>query len=160
MIFSTGRAERPAGVGEDENNTRFANSLANFKVTNSNQNAIAKLKRYQLNYEMRILKLIDQCEKESQLKLSNFKECEELAKNLGRLSNRWKRLTSLVIESLLELDHEAAAEKEELTQFEAKQKKLNKLIQKNEEELNNMSNLSALLSHFIHKAENHQIPNL
>jgi putative methionine-R-sulfoxide reductase with GAF domain len=147
------RAEKPTVLLE---NSRFANSLSQFRIANNNQATIVKLKKYQLNYETRILKLIDQCESEVQVRQSNYKECEELAKNLGKLSNRWKRLTSLVMESLLELDHETQIEIDEFKKLKKKQKKLDKIIQQNEEEVQNMANLSALLSHFIHQAENQQ----
>lgn len=133
-------------------NSRFANSLSQFHINNKNQATIVRLKRYQLQYEERILRLISECEKEATLRQSNYKESEELARMLGKLSNRWKRLTSLVVESLIELDSETSAELDELSSLKKKQQKLDKIILQNEEELKNMTSLSTLISHFIQKA--------
>jgi hypothetical protein len=133
--------------------SRFAASLSSFRPLVNNKNnqkgIIIKLKKYQLQYETRILRLITECELQSQQKQSNYKESEELGKHLGKLINRWKRLTSIIVECVLELNHESAIEEEEYSKISEKQRKLDQLISSNEEEIVKMNSLSSLLQHFI-----------
>lgn len=99
------------------------------------------------------MKLIQDCDRQSQLRHSNYKELEELSKHLSKLSSRWKRLTSLIVESLLELDHETAIAQEEFNRVAKKENNLQRLIDKNQEEIGHMSDLIALLQHVGAKAE-------
>jgi hypothetical protein len=123
------------------------------EVNYYNHARISNLKKYQVFYENKIQKLISQCDQAYALRQVNYKDCEELSKRLGKMISRWKRLTALIIEALLELANEIQLEEKEYNFHAKKHQKLSTIVQKDEEELNNMDNLIALLSHFIHKAE-------
>eukprot|EP01040_Poterioochromonas_malhamensis_P010146 gene10146-11031_t len=133
--------------------SRFSKPLSQFQVTNTNQSTIIKLKKLQISYEQRISKLIQDCDQQSQIRSSNYKELEELSKHLAKLSNRWKRMNSLIVESLLELDLETVIAQDEFNKIDKKENNLQKLIEKNQEEVSSMSNLITLLRQVCAKSD-------
>lgn len=133
--------------------SRFSKPLSQFQVTNTNQSTIIKLKKYQIAYEQRVSKLIQDCDQQSQIRNSNYKELEELSKHLSKLSNRWKRMNSLIVESLLELDLETVIAQDEFNKIDKKENNLQKLIEKNQEEVASMSNLITLLRQVCAKSD-------
>lgn len=133
--------------------SRFSKPLSQFQVTNTNQSTIIKLKKYQIAYEQRVSKLIQDCDQQSQIRNSNYKELEELSKHLSKLSNRWKRMNSLIVESLLELDLETIIAQDEFNKIDKKENNLQKLIEKNQEEVASMSNLITLLRQVCAKSD-------
>lgn len=133
--------------------SRFSKPLSQFQVTNTNQSTIIKLKKYQISYEQRVSKLIQDCDQQSQIRSSNYRELEELSKYLAKLSNRWKRMNSLIVESLLELDLETVIAQDEFNKIDKKENNLQKLIEKNQEEVASMSNLITLLRQVCAKSD-------
>jgi hypothetical protein len=126
----------------------------------SQSNTIVNLRKYQLHYEERMMKIIKKLDDQTQLKQADYKECEELARSVGRMNIRWKRLTSLIIESLVELDNATQYEdyRNSLLQQQIQyiQDQEARQAKDDLEEIKNMENLSALLKHFIARAESQQ----
>lgn len=126
----------------------------------SQTSTIVNLRKYQLHYEERMMKVIKKLDDQTQLKQADYKECEELARSVGRMNIRWKRLTSLIIESLVELDNATQYEdyRNSLLQQQIQyiQDQEARQAKDDAEEIKNMENLSALLKHFIARTENQQ----
>lgn len=126
----------------------------------SQNSAIINLRKYQQQYEDRMMKMIKSVDEQSQLKQADYKECEELSREIGRMNIRWKRLTSLIIESIVELETALQFEQYKnslvVQQVAYSQDQLAKSEKDEEEEIKNMDNLIALMKHFIGRAEQQQ----
>lgn len=64
------------------------------------------LKRIQIQYDEKITALIENLEQYSSKRFYDYKECEELARNAARMNLRWRRMTSLTLEALMEFESE------------------------------------------------------
>eukprot|EP01031_Cornospumella_fuschlensis_P040076 gene40076-48837_t len=72
------------------------------------QRKITLLRKFQADCEEKIRSSMEALESEAQLKNLTQKEAEELCRHSGKLCLRWRRLTSLTVETLVELDREVA----------------------------------------------------
>lgn len=66
----------------------------------------SELKRIQIQYDEKITHIIENLEQYSTKRLYDYKECEELARNAARMNLRWRRMTSLTQETLMEFENE------------------------------------------------------
>lgn len=120
---------------------------------NAHQNTISDLKQFQIFCDERLDIIRQKLDNEYQLKLPDYKECLELIKQTERVANRWKRMTSLTVESMIELDNELSKENFLISQMKTEIQDNDIEIHNLKEEINNMENLYNLLKHFTSKAE-------
>eukprot|EP01033_Poteriospumella_lacustris_P015537 gene15537-11118_t len=91
---------------------------------NSNNNGgssggtITELRKIQAQYEGKIFALVDALDQYSLNRGSDYKESEQLARHAAKMCSRWKRLTSLTVEALVELDNEITTEQSETALLE------------------------------------------
>lgn len=64
------------------------------------------IKRVQIQYDEKITKIIENLEQYASKRMYDYKECEELARNAARMNMRWRRMTSLTQETLMEFENE------------------------------------------------------
>lgn len=64
------------------------------------------IKRVQIQYDETITKIIENLEQYASKRMYDYKECEELARNAARMNMRWRRMTSLTQETLMEFENE------------------------------------------------------
>ncbi len=115
---------------------------------------VVNLKQYQHAVEERLTLWIDELQERSNQRQSDYRECDMLIQHSCRLMNRYKRLTCLTIEALLELDHEIDDEEKKHIAYTDQVKQIyEKQIPGIQQEMNSMRNLMALLQHFIQRAE-------
>lgn len=115
---------------------------------------VVNLKQYQHAVEERLTLWIDEMQERSNQRQSDYRECDMLIQHSCRLMNRYKRLTCLTIEALLELDHEIDDEEKKHVAYTDQVKDIyENQIPGIQQEMNSMRNLMALLQHFIQRAE-------
>lgn len=66
----------------------------------------SELKRVQIQYDEQITQMIENLQNHSSKRYFDYKECEELARNAARMNLRWRKMTSLTQETLMEFDNE------------------------------------------------------
>lgn len=115
---------------------------------------ISELRRIQSQYETKIFGVIDQLDSYAIARGPEYKECEQIAKHAAKMCSRWKRLTSLTVEALVELDHEITTEQTEQSLLEESRQEYEAQLVKEEEECSKLQNLVGLIQHFVTKAEN------
>jgi hypothetical protein len=115
---------------------------------------VVNLKQYQHIVEERLTLWIDEMQQRSNLRQADYRECDMLIQHSCRLMNRYKRLTCLTIEALLELDHEINDEEKKHVAYSDHVKHIyNKQIPALQQDMNSMRSLMTLLQHFIQRAE-------
>lgn len=112
-------------------------------------NSVALLRRYQFYYEARLQEIINQLEQQMKLRQAEYKECEELSRQTGRLCCRWRRLTSLVVEALIELDTEINNEENDLAILSDSIRETQQNIHDLQEERTAIANFNDALEQFI-----------
>lgn len=117
---------------------------------------IGELKRRQIAAERQMMQLVDQLDTHAGMKQPDYKECEELSRQSGRLCSRWKRLTSLSVEALVELDSEITLEQTEQSLLDQGRREYEAMAQKDEEEIKQLHNLVLMLQHFVSRAAESQ----
>ena len=58
----------------------------------------SRLKRVQIMYEQQITRIVSDLDQRSLERQRDCKECVELSKAAGRMTQRWRNLTSLSVE--------------------------------------------------------------
>jgi hypothetical protein len=107
------------------------------------------LRNFQAGCEDRIRKIIEALDEEARQRSANFRECEELAKEAGKMCNRWRRMTALTVEGLIELDREIVYEEVKEAEVRAVIEAETGSIYQLENEVQQMENLCNILTHFI-----------
>lgn len=75
------------------------------------------LKRTQQRYDQQINLIINEVELQRNKRQIDMKECEEIARSAARMSSRWKRTSSLAIESLSALRNDLQFQNEEMQEL-------------------------------------------
>lgn len=117
---------------------------------------INELKRRQIAAERQMMRLVEQLDTHAGMKQPDYKECEELSRQSGRLCSRWKRLTSLSVEALVELDNEITMEQTEQSLLDQGRKEYEAMAQNDEEEIKQLQNLVSMMQHFVSRAAESQ----
>jgi hypothetical protein len=82
----------------------------------NNLNAL-KLKKVQLDFQEKVKIIIQKLEKESSRKEQDCFECDEVAKSSLKMVNRWKKLTSLTIETFSAIENSNMDENHQIKCF-------------------------------------------
>ncbi len=158
-------------------------SIQNNNSSNNNMNThtIVDLRKIQASYETKIFNLVDQLDQYSLNRGSDYKECESMARQAAKMCARWKRLTSLTVEALVELDHEIVNEEQEkykldtqIAQLQSPPNHANPSTTNNSnnisssnanlEEIHKLQQVLGLVQHFVARTEQHslqqQLPNV
>lgn len=113
------------------------------------QRMIAELRKFQNYCEEQIQAIMTRLDEESKQRLSDYKEAEELTRRAAQLNNRWKRLTSLTVEGLVELDREILHEETESAHMKHSLAEDAPQLQELEDEIKSMENLANFLQYFL-----------
>jgi hypothetical protein len=112
------------------------------------------LKHFQHAIEERLSQWINELQDRADERQSDFRECELLIQHSLRLSNRYKRLSCLTIEAMLELEREITDEERRHRAYEEQMETIRDVqIPAIQRDTQNMRKLGSLLEHFIQKAE-------
>lgn len=87
---------------------------------NQQYRIVSEFRRIQIKYDALLNKVIEGLEERALKRQSDFKECEELSRFVGRTNNRWRRTTSLMVEAHTEFRNELEAELNEINALENK----------------------------------------
>jgi hypothetical protein len=111
------------------------------------------LKRIQVKYDDQITKLINNLDQQASKKQYDYKECEELSRHAGRLTNRWRKLASLSVETFIEYDSEIKLDKQKIQKLEFESQNLTTFTDTLNQENENLANLVEVMSQVIAKVE-------
>lgn len=146
----------------------------------SSGGTITELRRIQAHYEGKIFALVDALDQYSLNRGSDYKESEQLARHAAKMCSRWKRLTSLTVEALVELDNEITTEQSETALLEESVREYRQELSgnidstavasssssssssaaapanKHTEEIAKLQHVLGLVQHFVQRAEQQQ----
>lgn len=123
------------------------------------QRMVADLRKSQIASDERIQDVIVRLDEAAKLRNSDYKECEGLSKHAGKMSNRWRRLTALTVEGLVELDREILHEETECAHLKHSIEESSSQMQDLEQEVKSMENLVGLMRYFISRGEGGSVNN-
>lgn len=81
---------------------------------------VSDLRKVHMKYDSQIHRIITDLESHAANRHSEYKECEELARQSGKITSRWRRITSLAVEAFTEFNTELEFEIAEIRMLEAK----------------------------------------
>lgn len=79
---------------------------------------VCALKKVQVKYDSQINQIANELSLQRERKSKDTKECECLAREALRLSSRWRRMSSLLVETFTTINNEIDMENEEIQDLE------------------------------------------
>jgi hypothetical protein len=125
--------------------------------THTNNHTIVELRKIQSIYETKIFKIVDHLDAHASGRSSDYKECENISRHAAKICARWKRLTSLTVEALVELDHEIMKEEQEKYQLDAQMTELSQSTSHSSQpnDIEKLQQVLRLVQHFVERTEQH-----
>jgi dynactin complex subunit len=118
------------------------------------KNSISDIRKFQINADEKLQEIILALDEQATLKQPEYKECEELSLYAAKLSSRWKRLTSLTMEALIELENEVTREETEQFLLDQGRHDYEKLIEQEEQEVQQLEQVAKYVEQYILKLDN------
>ena len=109
------------------------------------QNYSSTLKRVQIMYEQQISRIVHDLDQRSLERQHDCKECVAISKEAGRMTKRWRNLTSLSVETFSLLNAQVNNERSAIQQLEIELLQQNKSVAAQQKENAKLQNLVSLL---------------